>query len=188
MGVSGMGGVLRHRRRVALWGLVALAAALIAAACGGGSGSDFDDPRLQQFNDALTTPGQPHVSGPVAYPTTPPYGGPHDAVLVRCGVYREAQPFTGMVHTMEHGAVIWYYQPDLFNPEEVSALRRLASELFNGGARLVLTPSRELRAPIVLASWGRLLALQQFEEETVRAYVAAFDGQGPEDLPRASSC
>lgn len=175
-------------RRVALFGLVALAAALMAAACASGGRGDFDDVRLQQFDDSLTAPGQPHVSGAVPYPTTPPYGGPHDPVLVRCGIYQDAQPFGRLLHTMEHGGVIWYYQPDLFNPDEVSVLRRVASDLFNRGARLVLTPSRELSAPIVLASWGRLLALQQFEEETVRAYVAAFDGKGPEDLPRANSC
>ena len=185
--------MLRERRRglhhpgarAAIAGCI-LAIGLIAAACGGGP--DFDDPRLQTFDNELTTPGQRHVPSDVTvnYPTAPPYGGPHveTPFLVRCGIYREQQTFEGVTHTMEHGTVIWYYHPDVVGPEEVETMRRLAGELLSDGRKLVLTPHREIQTPIALSAWGRLLGLQQYEADTIRAFVTAFQNQGPE--PRAA--
>ena len=122
----------------------------------------------------------------VNYPTAPPYGGPHveTPFLVRCGIYREQQTFEGVTHTMEHGTVIWYYHPDVVGPEEVETMRRLAGELLSDGRKLVLTPHREIQTPIALSAWGRLLGLQQYEADTIRAFVTAFQNQGPE--PRAA--
>lgn len=169
---------------------VLLLVGLIAAACGGGGddgGGDFDDPRLQTFDDALTTPGQPH-NPPATFATLPPYGGPHNGNLLPCGVYDSEQDFARMVHTMEHGAVIIYYHPDLFSPDEANEVRAVALDLLRADNRIVFTPHRSIDARIAIASWGRLLFMEQFEEETLRGFVAAFEDKGPERLDRGFAC
>ena len=183
-------GILTRRlgpRRVFGFVAILLAAGAIAAACGGGS--SFEDPRLQVFDDGLTTPGQDHLQGQLfPYPTTPPYGGPHSGNLLPCGIYEDEQPFESIVHTMEHGAVVLYFQPDVFTTEEVAELRVLGSAILRDGKRFVLTPNRQISQPIALASWGRLLALDRVEEQTVLDFVAAFENDGPEKLDRGRAC
>lgn len=167
-----------------------LAVGAIAAACGGG-GASFEDPRLQEFDDAFTTPGQQHL--PVGtvfsnYPTLPPYAGPHWEVPSRCGIYDQQQPIEAMVHSMEHGVVIFYFQPDLFRADEVAEMRVVASGLLRDGLRLIMTPNRQIDSAVVMTSWSRILPLNNFEPETVEAFAAAFDNKAPEDFPVGQAC
>ena len=175
-------------RRAWVLALLLMGVALIAAACGGGS--SFEDPRLVEFDDELTTPGQGHLQSGVSfpYPTDPPYGGPHDGNALRCAIYQDEQPPERYLHTMEHGAVVIHYQPDVFANEDVAALRRLGSELLQRGDRIVLVPNRAILSPVVVASWGRLLPLDSGDEAVIRAFVDAFENKGPEDLPRSRAC
>ena len=162
--------------------LVGVTLGLLAAACGGGGG--FDDPRLREFDDQFTTSGQPHLppGTPAGYNSTPPYAGPHWSQALRCGIYEQEQLFEPMVHTMEHGAVILYYQPLVHETDDIAAMRVVASALIGDGARLIMTPSSRLSQPVVLASWGRLLAMDAFEEATLRAFIDVFEGDAPEDV------
>lgn len=174
------------RKPILIFGALLLVG-LIAAACGGGGGGDFDNPGLQTFDDAFTSPGQAH-NPPAAFATLPPYGGPHDGNLLPCGVYDSEQDFSRMLHTMEHGAVIIYYHPDLFTPDEANQVRAVALDLLRSGNRIVFTPHRSIDARIAVASWGRLLFMEQFDEEALRGFVAAFENDAPENLPLEFSC
>lgn len=177
----------RWRTRVGRITLGLLGVALLAAACGGGS-RDFDDPRLLAFDNELTTPGQLHQ--PLAvYPTTPPYGGPHASQPTPCGIYREEQPFASLIHTMEHGGVIWYYHPDAFRPAEVEQMQALATTLLDDDERLVFTPNRQIESQIALTAWGYILPLDQFEADTIQTFVTEFENRvGTEKLPRSQAC
>ena len=164
--------------------LAALLTAMLAAACGGSSIGD--DPRLQQFDDEFTTAGQQHYpnGSPVRidYATTPPYGGPHWTHPLRCGIYEQEQRFESMVHTMEHGAIVLYYQPLVVAADTVGEMRVAAAELLREGARLILTPSTRIGVPVAMASWGRLMLMDDFEADTLRAFIDAFEGDAPEEL------
>ena len=87
-----------------------------------------------------------------------------------------------MVHTMEHGAVVLYYQPLVVDAETVGEMRLAASQLLREGARLILTPSTRIGTPVAIASWGRLLLMDEFEEDTLRGFIEAFEGDAPEEL------
>lgn len=171
--------------RLAALAAALLAAALVLAACGGGA-SIRDDPRLQQFDDEFTTAGQAHCPRGVdcryEYPTTPPYGGPHWTIPLRCGIYEQEQLFEPMVHTMEHGAIVLYYQPLAVDADTVAEMRVAASQLLSEGRRLILTPSTRIGVPVAMTSWGRLMLLDDFEEDTLRAFLDAFEGDAPEEL------
>jgi hypothetical protein len=67
-------------------------------------------------------------------------------------------------------------------------LRQLGSELLQQGERVVVVPNRSLSSPVVIAFWGRLLPVDSGEETTIRAFVDAFENDGPEDLPRSRAC
>lgn len=164
--------------------LVALAAlALLATACGGG-GADFEDPLLQEFDDQFTTADQAHLQPGQPAPGigTPPYGGPHGIQPLRCGIYEAEQAFEPIIHTMEHGAVVLYYQPLVLTGDDVAAIRVVVTDLLSDGARMIMTPSTVLAKPIVVASWGRLLAMPEFDEQKLRGFVGAFEGDSPEDI------
>ena len=177
------------RRRAWVLALLLTGVALFAAACGGG-GPSLEDPRLLEFDDELTTPGQGHLQSGVGfpYPTDPPYGGPHGVNLLPCGIYQDQQPPGSYLHTMEHGAVVIHYQPDVFANEDVAAVRRLGSQLLESGERVIVQPNRTLSSPIVVASWGRLLPLAELEESAIRAFVDAFEDDGPESISRSRAC
>ncbi|MCY3918396.1 MAG: DUF3105 domain-containing protein [Chloroflexi bacterium] len=170
-------------RRLAAAAAALLAAALVLTACGGGS-SIKDDPRLQQFDDEFTTAGQEHYPAgfQVTYVTTPPYGGPHWTIPLRCGIYEQEQPFEPMVHTMEHGAIVLYYQPLAVDADTVGEMRVAASQLLSEGRRMILTPSTRIGVPVAMASWGRLMLMDDFEADTLRAFLDAFEGDAPEEL------
>ena len=164
-------------RRLGVAALLLGGVALLTAACGGGG---FDDSRLQEFDDQLTTDGQRHLAGAAfRYPTTPPYAGPHDGVLTRCGVYQQQQRFENTVHTMEHGAIIIWYQPGL-GGDDVATLTALGIELLEEGNRIVVSPHQQLQDPVVVASWGRLLRMDAVEEDTIRDFANTFEGDSPE--------
>lgn len=175
------------RRRFCTLGALIFGGALLAVACGGGNPA-FSDPRLQTFPDqgrAHVNPGEPVT----IYNSNPPTSGPHDPSPAQCGIYREEIPVERLVHTMEHAAVILYYQPEVFSPDEVSELQALATELLRDNHRLVLVPNRQIKARIALTGWGTLLELDTFEPETIRAFVRAYDGRfNPEDFPKGQGC
>ncbi len=172
--------------------LVAMLGALLAIACGGGGGGggNFDDPRLAEFDDAFTTPEQDHLNAGVLfnYPTIPAYGGPHSSNLLPCSVYPDEQSQERIVHTMEHGAIIIFFQPDVASGDDITQIRQVGTELLRSGSRIVVAPNRNLTNPVVVASWGRLLPLASFEEAPVRAFVDAFEDDAPESFPRAQAC
>ena len=178
------------RRRMTGLAIIVLAVGAIAAACGGGE-PIFEDPRLQEFDDAFTEPGQQHLAvGTVFsnYPTLPPYAGPHWEVPSRCGIYEQQQPMEAMVHSMEHGVVIFYFQPDLFRADEVAEMRVVASGLLRDGRRLIMTPNRQIDSAVVMTSWARIMRLGSFEPETVEVFTEAFEDKAPEEFPVAGAC
>lgn len=150
----------------------------------------FSDRRLRRFDDELIAADQQHLppGEPISYPASPPYGGSHWEIPTPCGVYAEQQAFEGLVHTMEHGAVIIYYQPDVFSPDEVNELRTLVLDLLADDRRIILTPNQDISSPLTLTAWGAILELDRLEEETVPGFVNAFENRGPERFSREQAC
>ncbi|MCY3887976.1 MAG: DUF3105 domain-containing protein [Chloroflexi bacterium] len=157
------------------------------------SGPIDEHPGFADLNDQVDELGSEHlVAGTsFSYPITPPAGGPHWEIPARCGIYADPIPYEALVHTTEHGAIIMYYDPAAWTPATVAQFEALAREILNGGDRFVLAPapaSPPFPRPIVLATWGYLLFLDEFEPNTIREFVDEFENEGPEVLPRLNAC
>jgi len=138
-------------------------------ACGGGRKSAACTPVVVEQID----PNQGHLIAGAAEPsyrTWPPTSGPHIAGLLRTGVIDE--PLSGLeqVSTLEAGAVIIQYRPDV-DPGDVEALRRLAS------VSVAVAPGRDLPAAVVATGWLRKLSCTGVDQEALRLFVAAVSGR-----------
>jgi len=69
-------------------------------------------------------PDQAHIGTQVAsppplssYPSTPPASGPHDPGPLGAGVYPSPPPVYSTIHSLEHGAVVVWYDPSASGQE-----------------------------------------------------------------------
>jgi Protein of unknown function (DUF3105) len=82
-----------------------------------------------------------HVTTPVAlstYPSVPPTSGPHNAIPYGAGVYGTPPPMDRVIHSLEHGAAIVWYSPDV-SGEELSRIRSFYEDA-NVGNRVIVAP------------------------------------------------
>jgi hypothetical protein len=128
--------------------------------------------------EVQTTPPYPgdrdrtHIGGedvpsmpPLAsYPSHPPVSGPHGVGTVPAGVYGEPPPLDGIIHSLEHAAVVIWFDPAAASSPEVERIR----EFFARGDQrnhVVVAPydypdagsaGRLQAGQMALAAWHRL--------------------------------
>jgi len=121
-----------------------------------------------------------HTNDPVVYESTPPTTGDHSPSAAPCGVHATQIPDGLFVHSLEHGAV-----GILYNPQEVdvSTIRDIEAKVDEFDDRTISAPYAGTETPITLTSWTRLLRLDEYDEDTIDEYLAAFRGSGRENLP-----
>lgn len=135
---------------------------------------------VQNFPDR----GRDHLeSGQVyAYAERFPTSGPHDPTPTRPGVYDAAQPPTRLVHALEHGNIVIYYdRPDATALDTLRGWTDLYDGTWDG---IVLTPAAGLGEAVVLTAWTRLLRLEPFDPAAAAAFIDAYRGRGPENPVR----
>lgn len=122
-------------------------------------------------------PGQSYV-----YSDQFPTSGPHDPNSTDPGFYGQPQPPTRLVHALEHGHIVIYYnQP----ANEVLATLRAWAALYTGPwSGVVVTPKPGLGEKVMLTAWTKRLALEKFDTAAAAAFIDAFRGRGPENRVR----
>ena len=162
----------------------------------------FEDPGLLGIRTDLIAGAPPvsapHVDGDIDYTgySNPPTYGPHhgfDSQGVDAnpgitprptGVYTAEQPDEDLIHNLEHGHVWISYNRNLISATDLAALEQLVldgSPNPNGGeVGVILTPRAANDTTIVLASWARLLTLDNYDPATIRDFVETNRGQAPE--------
>jgi hypothetical protein len=113
----------------------------------------------------------------VAYATATPTSGLHAASSPRCGVYSQQMPAEFAVHSLEHGAVVIWYQPSLAT-DEISGLRAVVNRFDD---RVVLSPNADLTQPVVATSWNRLKAYNGADPE-LEQFIETYRNRGPESF------
>ncbi len=137
-----------------------------------------------------------HTDSPderVEYRGNPPTLGRHwpPGYQAEDGLYGEAPADEALVHTMEHGRVIFWAKPSL--PEEArKAIRAVFEE---DSYQLVLTPRRKMPYVVAATAWngepgpagtGRTLGCERWSEaaiDALRAFRDEHRSQGPEAVP-----
>ncbi|MFN3929383.1 MAG: DUF3105 domain-containing protein [Thermoflexus sp.] len=116
------------------------------------------------------------------YRTDPPTSGPHSSEWVNPGFYTREQPPEHLVHSLEHGHVVIYYDDP--GPEALQTLQAWA-RMFNGQwDGVVVVPKRRLGRAVILTAWTHMLRLESFDVNAAAAFIDAFRGRGPENPVR----
>ncbi|NEK85211.1 DUF3105 domain-containing protein [Blastococcus saxobsidens] len=113
--------------------------------------------------------GGQHDDGPIEYPESPPVGGPHANMWADCTgtVYDVDIRHENAVHSLEHGAVWFTYDPDALSDAEIDTL----AELVDGVSGRLMSPYEGLDSPISLQSWGEQLKVDSVDDERIKQFA-----------------
>ncbi len=111
-----------------------------------------------------------------------PTSGPHDRVWTGPGFYDAPQSPKRLVHAVEHGNIVIYY--DKPAPGVLDSLEEWAGLYGAQWSGIVVTPMSGMGATIVLTAWNKTLRLKRFDAAAAAAFIDAYRGRGPERLVR----
>jgi len=142
----------------------------------------------------LPTQGNAHIAqgstSPITYNSTPPTSGPHYPGLAPWAAYREPIRYEQLLHNLEDGGVVIYYQCEDECPELVDQLHAIARPLIAAGRHLAVVrndptwvgdgsvPSlhQDMGARIALTAWRRIDKFDEFDEARIRAFIERYEG------------
>jgi hypothetical protein len=129
--------------------------------------------------------GRDHIwpDHPVEYKTMPPTSGPHFPDPTSPGFYNTRPAFGYLVHSLEHGSVVIYYDPGQLSPEIERSFRALIAANSDAEVGIIAVPDAEFKYPFVLTAWDRMLKLDTYDPKVVTAFLAEYLGRGPENPP-----
>lgn len=172
-------------RLLAIGGVLVVGVLLVALVVLLGSGPD-PSVGVQHPDD-----GQTHVAvgttcrsagdpcGPDPYSSTPATSGPHwDASAVaNWGVYSTPQNESQLIHNLEHGGIVIWYDPDALDASGVETLERFVtsqvSQGISGRFKFILTPwggEDPLPSPVVVTAWRWSLELDEADTSAIEAF------------------
>ncbi|MGB8651980.1 MAG: DUF3105 domain-containing protein [Mycobacteriales bacterium] len=157
--------------------------ALLLAACSGGGSTASKQPDTSltpSINGVQVYRGLSHAhltkkaDYPHHYDQSPPVGGPHAPVWLRCDVYAQPVPEVFAVHSIEHGGIWISYRPDLpkTSVDTLALLQKTNVEY------VLVAPYPGLSAPIVVTTWGLQLRLDSVDDPRLREFLQTYAGGG----------
>lgn len=109
--------------------------------------------------------------------TRPPAEGPHYVLPQRVGEYDAVLDDGNVIHSLEHGIVWISYQPDMVTEEQIAGLRSVY-RAYSGD--VILSPRPENDAAVYIVSWGRRMAVDPDDTDTLRKFVETNRNRSPE--------
>lgn len=107
-----------------------------------------------------------------------PTSGPHSPYDLTPGFYTKPQPRERLVHNLEHGNIVVYYDaPDRGTLKLLKSWARTFSGPMDG---VVVAPMKGLGRKIVLTAWQKKLVLEPFDPVQAAVFIDAYRGRGPE--------
>ena len=178
----------RHRRQLILrlfWGMVAALAVVVLGYAGWQALQPRPGVNIPVMASARHIDlGEQHES----YNNDPPTSGPHYVQPAQAGFYDEALPDEQLVHNLEHGyIVIWYNCTGLGDSDCQTLKTKIKTVLDNakpialtGTKKLIAVPRPNMDTLIVLTSWGRIDRLTSFNKAEMMEYINDFRNHSPE--------
>ena len=126
---------------------------------------------------------------PGPYNSNPPTSGPHYANEFEVGFYEETDvanlpdyPEGYLIHNLEHGYVIFWYNCDLLDDNSCTVLKTQIQSVMNAfnGVKLIAFPWETLDVPVAMTSWGKLQEFEVFNEDLASTFVERNRNRSPE--------
>ncbi|NOT03161.1 MAG: DUF3105 domain-containing protein [Anaerolineales bacterium] len=143
----------------------------------------------ESFPVMVSSPHIPLETDPGLYNSDPPTSGLHYASELDAGFYDTNSykyPAGYLVHNLEHGYVIFWYNCGLLDETGCAALKGQIKNTMDdlGGTKLIAYPWPSLNVPLVITSWGQLEKFESFDADKARAFYRANLNKAPEpDAP-----
>lgn len=119
----------------------------------------------------------------VKYERVPPTSGTHwGGSWERAGFYTEPKRLESLLHSLEHGAVVVYYDPARITPDARADLRAWADRQTGDWQSFIAVPNPkdDPESAYVLTAWEKRLPMDTYDDDAVGAFVAEYVGRGPE--------
>ena len=137
-------------------------------------------PERKRVGEAIPEQGREHLTqGSTQHPpynSNPPTSGPHWPQQAECKIYTQEVPDEAAIHSLEHGA-IWISYKD---KNDKKLLAELTSLVKKNSSKILLSPRSKNDLAIAIASWGRLLKLEEFDEQQTNDFIKANINNSPE--------
>ncbi len=117
----------------------------------------------------------------MTYNSNPPAAGAHYAQPQDAGIYTTPPADGHLVHSLEHGAVILWYNPKLLTQAQIATLKNIFNTI--SLAKTIMTPRDSLDVPVALSSWGRILKLQTIDNKQITTFFNTNYDRAPEQAP-----
>lgn len=133
-------------------------------------------------------PDRSHVpvgTDPGPFNTNPPSSGTHYEEHFTSEFFNENTydyPEGYLIHNLEHGYAIFWYNCDLLSPEDCSQLKSEIRGVMEKAKmyKVIAYPWPKINVPVVITSWGRMLSMEKFDPELALTYVRQYREKSPE--------
>jgi len=153
----------------------------------GGSGNGTGDCNVQTVESPPTEFSHLLQCSPATYDTNPPSGGSHYAIWPAFQRYDFPLAAGFVVHALEHGAVVFWYNCPEGCADEVSEVEAFIAglpedPLCGTERRVVLVPYPELATRWGVSAWGFALTADCFDSEAFSQFYTDHIGNGREAI------
>ena len=180
------------RGRALDWRLLSIATILIlgsvilllVALFGRGAQNGGGNTGTRQIDDGRSHITEGTAGGP--YHSTPATSGPHwssGTAPGPWGVYTTAQPEERLLHNLEHGGIVIWYQPATLDAAGLGELQTyVRQQITTTQFKVILAPWRgaDFGHPLAVTAWNWLLYLDTADLDAVRTFLGAHYGKAPE--------
>jgi len=132
-------------------------------------------------------PGAAGECGADPYSSLPAASGPHWNGPANWGLYTTPQIETQLIHNLEHGGIVIWYDAGTLEADQVDELSRYVTTQVSSGIsgrfKFLLSPwggEDDLPSPIVATAWRWLLELDEVDTGTLDAFAREHYGMSPE--------
>jgi len=176
----------QRTRSILIWGgaaagLIVLVAALLWPRVQPSAGLAVPVMESSAHVEAETDPGP--------YNSDPPTSGRHYAESLPSGFYEESEaanfgayPEGRLVHSLEHGYVILWYDCEELSQDDCIQLKGGIRQVMDdaGNLKVIAFPWSSIAEPVVMTSWGQMLRLESFDPAAALLFVRTNRNRAPE--------
>jgi hypothetical protein len=122
------------------------------------------------------------------YNTDPPTSGQHYAQPAEAGFYEEAPVDEQLVHNLEHGHIVVYYNCSKLDASACDELKQgIRQAMESAGVtentrtlKIVAVPRTSMENLVTYTSWGRMYRAEAFERDELLLFVEQNRNRAPE--------